>query len=141
MKVSIEEVESMLLEKKIDPNKVQEIIRDLNKVVEEEKEEVAGEKPPKQKWEHIIILNDPNNQIKEEIMGWVVQQQQDQDAGLIIGKLQDAMKAHNETVRKKKHLIDKFTDLFGVIKGKFVKEKGLRIKTKEAVRVLVLNKP
>jgi GTP-binding protein EngB required for normal cell division len=39
MKIEIEEIESILLQKKIDKIKVQEIIRDLEKVAEELKEE------------------------------------------------------------------------------------------------------
>lgn len=139
MKVSIEQIEATLLERKIEPVKVQEILKDLQQAVEEEKEEVAGEKGPKAKWEHIIVLNDPEGKIKDEFTGWVVTQQDGQDSGLVLGKLTDAARSQNESAKRKKTRIESFGDLFGALKSKFLKEKGLKIKTKEPVRVLVVN--
>lgn len=139
MKVDLENVEAILLERKIEPPKVQEIIRDLTKAAEEEKEERAAENGPKQKWEHVIVLNDPEGKIKDEVTGWVVQQRDGQDAGLILSKLTDAAKVQNESSKRKKSLIKSYLDLFDALKAKFTKEKGLRIKTKEPVRVLVVN--
>jgi hypothetical protein len=140
MKIDLETVEATLLEKKIDNIKVQEIIKELTVAVEEEKEERAANAGPKAKWEHIIVLNDPDgNLINGEVMGWVVQQRQGEDAGKILASLCDAAKSQNETCKRKKNLISSFIDLFGALKSKFLKEKNLRIKTKEAVRVLVVN--
>lgn len=140
MKIDLETVEATLLEKKIDNIKVQEIIKELTVAVEEEKEERAANSAPKAKWEHIIVLNDPDgNLITGEVMGWVVQQRQGEDAGKILSGLCDAAKSQNETAKRKKNLITSFIDLFGSLKSKFLKEKNLRIKTKEAVRVLIVN--
>jgi hypothetical protein len=140
MKIDLETVEATLLEKKIDNIKVQEIIKELTVAVEEEKEERAANAGPKAKWEHIIVLNDPNGDlINGEVMGWVVQQRQGEDAGKILAGLCDAAKSQNETAKRKKNLITSFIDLFASLKSKFLKEKNLRIKTKEAVRVLVVN--
>jgi hypothetical protein len=140
MMVDIENVEAILLEKKIDPPKVNEIVRDLTKAAEEDKEDKKANADPKQKWEHVIILNDPEGKIKDEFTGWVVQQRDGQDAALIVGKLQDAAKSQNETSKRKKTLLKSFIDIFEALKPAFiVKEKGVRIKTKEAVRVLVIN--
>jgi hypothetical protein len=139
MKVDIEEVESLLLEKKItDPAKVQEIIRDLIKAAEEVKADNAAEAGPKAKWEHIIVLEDKDGVLKgKEIAGWVVQQQDGQNADLIFGKLQDAAIQQNESAKRKKKRFDTFRDIFGHVKPKFLKEKGLRIKTKNLTRVLI----
>ena len=139
MKVDLENVEAILLERKIEPPKVQEIIRDLTQAAEEEKEDRAANSVPKPKWEHIIILNDPEGKIKEDFTGWVVVQQEGQDSGLIFGKLQDAIKTQNESAKRKKSIIQGFGEAFQCLKSKFLKEKGLKIKTKEAVRVLTVN--
>lgn len=140
MKVSLENVEMILLERKIEPPKVQEIIRDLTKAAEEEKEENAGAAGPKAKWEHVIVLNDPEGKIKEDFTGWVVIQKEGQDNGLVLSKLKDAAKEQNESgTRKKKSRIESFGDLFDALKSKFLKDKGLKIKTKEPVRVLTVN--
>ena len=139
MKVSLENVEAILLERKIEPPKVQEIIRDLQKAAEEEAADNQASAGPKAKWEHVIVLNDPEGKIKEDFTGWVVIQQEGQDNGLVLSKLRDAAKAQNEAAKRKKSSIQNFGELFQALKSKFLKEKGLKIKTKEAVRVLTVN--
>lgn len=138
MKVSIEQIEATLLERKIDPPRVAEIIKDLEQAAEEEKADRAtdGKKP---KWEHLIVVNDPENKLGTEFTGWVIVQQEGQDAGLALSKLRDAVKEQNESAKKKKTIIQGFGELFESLKPKFLKEKGLKIKTKEAVRVLTVN--
>ena len=59
MKVSIEQVEATLLERKIEPPKVAEIIKDLEQALEEEKADRDANKVPKAKWEYVIVINDP----------------------------------------------------------------------------------
>ena len=135
-KISLDEVESTLLRQKIEPAKVSAIIHDLKQVIEE----VANDKDntPKEKWEHIVILNDPNGEFKgKELTAWVVQQPENADAGMIIGKIQDAAKNQNEGATKKKHLLTTLNDMMGYVKPRFLKEKKVRIKTKEPVRVLI----
>ena len=140
MKIDLIEVEAKLLENRIEPTQVQTIIRQLTEVVEELKAEKEAEVGPKQKWEHVIVLNDPNNILNgQEIAGWVVQQEADADAGLIFGKLSDAARTQNEGQRRKKNSITDLTNLFEYLKPKFLKEKKIRIKTKELTRVLVTN--
>ena len=139
MKVSLENVEQILLERKIEPPKVKEIIRDLQQAAEEEKQDNAAASGPKPKWEHIIVINDPEGKLKDDFTGWVVVQQEGQDAGLIRSKLTDAAKEQNDAAKRKKNLIQNFGELFQSLKSKFLKEKGLKIKTKEAVRVLTVN--
>jgi len=139
MKVSLENVEAILLERKMEPPKVQEIIRDLQKAAEEEAADNAATSGPKAKWEHVIVLNDPDGKISGEFTGWVVVQQEGQDTGLVLSKLQDAAKNQNESAKRKKSLITNFGELFQALKSKFLKEKGLKIKTKESVRVLTVN--
>jgi hypothetical protein len=136
-KISIEEVESKLLEYKVDPTKVQQIISDLEKVVEELKEEKQT-LINKQKWEFIVVLNDKEGLLKDkEIGAWVVQQPVDGDANLILSKLADAAKAQNEVTKKKANIINDLTSLFEHLKSKFTKEKNIRIKSKEMVRVII----
>jgi len=139
MKIEIENVEAILLEKKIEPVKVQEIIKDLIQAAEEEKADRSSTNGPKAKWEHIIVVNDPDGKLGKEFTGWVVVQKDGQDSGLILSKLQDAAKEQNEATKKKKNILTNFGELFQSLKPKFLKEKGLKIKTKEAVRVLTVN--
>jgi len=139
MKVSLENVEAILLEKKIDPPKVQEILKDLEQAANEEKEERQAEGVgPKAKWEYVIVLHDKDGLLKDkEIAGWVVQQKDGQDAGLVLSKLADAAKNQNEAAKRKKNMITDLVGLFDGLKAKWTKEKGVRIKTKELTRVII----
>lgn len=139
MKISLEQVEATLLERKIEPPKVKEILRDLVKAAEEDAADNAAVAGPKAKWEHIIVLNDPDKKIVDEFTGWVVVQEEGQDTATILSKLIDAAKTQNDAAKRKKSLITGFGELFQVLKSKFLKEKKLKIKTKEAVRVLTVN--
>lgn len=138
MKVSIENVESILLEKKIEPIKVKDIIKDLEQVVEEEKEERKANSGPKSKWEHIIILYDKEGFLKgKELVGWVVQQSEGEDSGLVLSKLTDAARNQNEAAKRKKSFLTNMVDLFEGLKSKWLKEKKLKIKTKDLTRVII----
>lgn len=154
MKVAIEEVESVLLQKKIEPQKVAEIIRELEGIVEELSESTqedlvdpdglpsdsGSNVGTKQKWEHVIILHDKEGYLKnKEIAGWVVQQQENSDAGTILTRLQDAAVNQNEAAKRKKNRIVDFVGLFESLKSKFTKDKKVKIKTKDLTRVLITN--
>ena len=139
MKVSIEEVEAKLLENRIEPAKVQTIVRQLEEVVEELKAEKDTE-APKAKWEYVIVLNDKENYLEgKEIAGWVVQQEKDADAGTVLTKLGEAATRQNETAKRKRNFMTDLTSVFEYLKPKFLKEKKIRIKTKELTRVLITN--
>jgi hypothetical protein len=104
MKVSLEQIEATLLERKIEPPKVQEIIKDLEQAIEEEKADRDANKVPKAKWEYIIMVNDPDKKLGTDFTGWVVKQLEGQDSGLLLGKLTDAAKTQNESSKRKKSL-------------------------------------
>lgn len=142
-KIEIEEVESVLLQHKVESTPA--IIEDLQKILEElqaEKEANAEDKP---KYEFVVILNDPNGilngkkkeDLENDLSAYVVQQEEGENANLIFGKIGDAAKAQNETAKTKKSRLQNMRDIFEGLKSKFVKEKKLKIKTKEAVRILV----
>jgi hypothetical protein len=140
--VSLEQVEMTLLERKIDPSAVTAIIKDLQQAIEEEKAERqdnADPKPPV--WEFLLVIDDPDKKlVGTDFVGWVVNQKEGTDAGLVLSKLADAAKTQNESgKRKKKTRIEGFKDLFTALKPKWLKEKGIKIKTKYPVRVLTVN--
>lgn len=139
MKIDIEEVEAKLLELKFDRNKVQEVVRELEAVAEEIKEDRKQNSAPKSKWEHIIVISDPEGKITDEFTGWVIQQPDGEDAGQVLSKLMDAANAQNETAKRKKNVLSTPADIFGGLKSKYLQKK-LRIKTKEPVRVLTVGK-
>lgn len=138
MKVALEDVEQILLEKKVEQPKVMAIIKELEQAVEDAKAERQENADPKSKWEYVIVLNDKDGLLDgKEIAGWVVQQKEGEDAGMVLSKLSDAAKSQNEGAKRKKSMISDLVSLFDGLKSKFTKEKGVRIKTKELTRVIV----
>lgn len=139
-KISIEEVEAKMLELKIDPIKVNQVVTELEKVVEELADERKAESGPKAKWEFVIVLNDKEGFLTgKEIAGWVVQKPLEDDANLVLSKLADAAKSQNEVTKKKANKITDLVSLFEHLKSKFTKEKKVRVKTKELTRVIITN--
>lgn len=158
MKIEIEKIKNTLLENKIDPVKVDEIISQLEEQSLEETinenlptdyaatidddglpTDVGGDLP-KKKYEYVILLNDKEGYLTDkEIAGWVVQQEENSDAGLIVSKITDAVKDQNESAKRKRNTITNLTDAFDGLKSKFVKEKGIKIKTKDLTRVIITN--
>lgn len=139
MKLSIEEIGNILTQNKVEPEKVQSIIKDCEKVAEE----IKADKDPtsKSKYEFVIILNDKENVLAgKEIAGWVVQQEITEDAGIIITKLESAATNQNEASKQKKTRIQGgLVNIFSHLKSKFLKEKKLKIKTKDLTRVIVVH--
>ena len=140
--VSLENVEMILHERKIEQSTVSAILKDLTQAIEEEKaerQENMDPKPPK--WEFLIVVDDPEKKlVGTDFVGWVVQNKEGNDAGLMLSKLADAAKTQNESgKRKKKSRIEGFTDLFTALKPKWLKDKGVRVKTKFPVRVLTVS--
>jgi len=139
-KVALEEVEAKLLENKVEPAKVQKIISDLNEVIEELKAERVG--GTKQKWEHVVIIHEPSGKLiaekMDEVMSaFVVQIEEGESPAQVFTKLREAASEQNEQAKRKKSRLDTLRDIFSGLKPKFLKSKKMKIKTKEAVRVLL----
>ena len=139
-KVALEEVESVLLQHKVEDASA--IINDLQKIIEELKADREAEKEDKPKWEFVVIINDASGELKaqkkdEVLTAYVVQQEDGEDAATILSKLKDAATAQNEAAKRKKSRLNNLRDIFDGLKSKFLKEKKVKIKTKESVRVLL----
>jgi hypothetical protein len=149
MKIEIEKIKTTMLENGIDEETVNTVIQQLEEEAAEETVEVEevptnedltdnSEDLPKVKYEYVIILNDKDGHLKDkEIAGWVVQQEENADAGLILSKLKDAAKDQNAGAKRKKHAITTLVDLFDGLKSKWIKGKNIKIKTKDLTRVIV----
>lgn len=139
-KIDLEEVEQVLLQRQVPETTA--IINDLQKILEEIAAEKEKEKEEKPKWESVVIINDPNGlldraQAENELSAYVVQQEEGEDAALIISKLEDATKEHNLASKKKKQRLYTLRDIFGGLKPKYLRDRKVKIKTKEPVRVLI----
>lgn len=153
MKIELEKIRTAMEENNIEEPIIDAVITQLKSEVAEE--ELADETPevpdgnedltdnsenlPKVKYEYVIILNDKEGFLKDkEIAGWVVQQEENTDAGLIVPKLIECAKDQNSGKKKKNQIVD-LTSLFEYLKPKATKSQNLKIKTKDLTRVIVSN--
>lgn len=139
MKVTLEQIESTLAENKLNPDNINAIINDLKQVIEEEKAEKEKNKLPKVKSEHLVFVNTPEGVKVDEMEAWVVTYTEGTDSGTVLQKIRDAVKAQNEATVNKKSSIDNLGEAFQGLKPLFLKGAGIKIKTKESVRVIGVN--
>ncbi len=142
MKLSLEEIQSVLNENVKDSSLIDSVIKDLEKIVEEKKEEKAESQAPKLKNEFAIVILDEAGEFKDKsLTGYVVKYKQGGDAGMILSKLSEASKAFNETKKGKKTPLTSISEIFAHLKSKFIKAAGggVIIQTKEPVRIIFSN--
>ena len=152
MKIDIEKIETAMSENGIDEEVIAAVITQLKSEMGEEElqPEVEEESPtnedltdnsedlPKVKYEYVIVLNDKEGYLKDkEIAGWVVQQEENADAGLIVSRISDAVKDQNAGAKRKKHSMTNLTEAFESLKSKWLTPKKLKIKTKDLTRCII----
>ena len=154
MKIELEKIKTTIIENGVDEAVAEAIIIQLEAeaALEGGQVEAGVEEPtnedltdnsedlPRVKFEYVILLNDKEGYLKDkEIAGWVVQQEENTNADLILSKLKDAAREQNESAKRKKNKITSLVDIFDGLKSKFLKSKNIKIKTKDLTRVVVVN--
>ena len=139
MKFSIEQIQATLEDKKVEQPKITAIIHDLEQAAQEEQEEKEANKLPQKKWEYIVYLNDPEGKITGDFDAWIATYLEGTDAATVLQKLRDGAKEQNEAAKRKKNKLTTLGEVFQGIKTKFIKDKGVKVKTKESVRVIPVN--
>lgn len=139
-KLSLEQIQTTLEDNKIEKAKIAAILKDLEQAAEEEKEERAANKLPKAKWEYLVLFNSQNQEINvDDISAYVLATEEGSDQGMVIQKLRDAAREQNETAKRKKSMLTTMGEVFEGIKTKFLKDKGIKVKTKTPVRVMKID--
>jgi hypothetical protein len=138
MNVSISDViESLQRVAKLDPKILIAVETDLEKKVEE----IKAEKEPKKrsKYQHTVILLDPEGRVQGDVTAFIFKQLEQADATQTLDKVHKAAYEHNRKP-KIKHPIKNVGDA-GDIKPKTWKEQELQLLNKEPVMVLVTKGP
>lgn len=139
-KLNISDIQEALKTAKIEPEKQKDVLDYLQDVIKEQEADKAHNALPKQKNEFGVILYDADNQlVGKEFTASVFSVKQGDDFGTILTRISDAAKIQNESAKKKNNLIQTIGSACQNLKRKFIKEKGINIKTKEPVRVLITN--
>jgi hypothetical protein len=121
----------------VDAGKTRQVLENLKQVEEEKKEEKEANKEPKQKNQFVVFVMDDGTLAGKDLIGYVVQIPADKAPQSAYDLFVDSVRGYNNGARKaKKHPVEEVGDGMQTVKGKWLKDAKLKIKTKEAVLVL-----
>lgn len=136
-KIALEEIESALREANIAQPQQNQVLEYLKQVAAEN---AADTSTPKSKNEFGVVLFDKDNLLSgKDFTACIYQVKEGDDHNTVLARLSESARTQNEAAKRKKNIIKTMGELFNFLKPKFVKEKGIKIKTKEPVRVLISN--
>lgn len=99
--------------------------------------ESEGEDLPKIKQQYVIVVSDPKKTITEELTGWVVQIPDNESVLTVTDRIKKAAYNYNASKKGQKYPIKSIGEAVESIGNKFFKPYDLKVKTKEAVFVVV----
>jgi hypothetical protein len=141
MKIETSDLPKILESQGLEKTKISAIVsaaETLAKKIREENKVDSDE--PKKKNEFLVAMF-KSDLVSETPLAYVLTQKEGEDAGLVLGRLSNAAREFNMTKRGKKRPILGLAECFSSLKRKFVKAEagGINVKTKQAVRVLVMD--
>ena len=138
MALKIEEIISILQEEKLPSETLRSIEAKLETVEQEKKDDREETTGPKGKNEFVIFVRGDARLKSILQQGWVVQVRAGEDIQNLPIKMREAAKDNNAKQKRKKKPLSTWAGFFAACKRPFVKERGINIKTKEPVQVVVL---
>lgn len=140
MSLPIDEVVESLTRLGAKPELIVAVENDLE-AKEQEKKEEKDSNGPKAKNQFVVVLLDANGVVPrdraDELTALVTQIPEADDTGTTLDRIYQATYDFNRSGKRKKWNVEKVGDAAGTVKRKFFKEKGVAIKTKQVVRVLI----
>lgn len=137
-RISLDQIQETLTKFNIEPDKKVKVLTELQAIIKEEKEN--KEPAIKIKNEFGVILYSDNPEVqKMEFTASIYQIKLGDTHDNILERISAAIKESNENCKKKNNIIDSIGGAFQNLKRRFIKEKGINLKSKEVVRVLISN--
>lgn len=138
MSIKLEELQMLLDDVDLEPNIRRNILKSAEQLEEEKKQEREENKVPKPKNQFVVVVKTSVAIEDGDIVAHVFQTPEDADPDNLLSTLVSATTDHNLAQKRKKNVIEDFDDV-GKIKRKFLKDKGIHVKTKDDwTRVIVL---
>lgn len=133
-KVEIEKVKSVVSNHVQDEQKTEQIIKDLVALIPEKEES-----KPHAKKQFVIVVSDKEGIIKKDLVGWVVQIEEDESPAVALEKIYKSSYEFNLSPKGRKMPIKAVGEAMEALPPRFCKENGVWIKTKEPVLVVTTN--
>jgi len=137
MKIDIEDVKFSMQEKGIDQKKIQEVIKNLEEQIEQEKLEKERNPRPK-KIKYIVAAQCPAGTRVTEYPMVVVEAEESVSPDDILTLIKSsAMKANNEVKKLRKKPIVKLFEAFECCPKRFLTENKVSVVTKEPTQIIL----
>lgn len=137
MAFKTEDVLDALREAGIDTAKQKVVLESLKAIEKEKKEEKEAEKGPKTKNQFVVFVMDDGTLSNKELIGYVLQVPESASISATPETFRDAARAYNNGARKaKKYPITTIGDGMKALRGKWIKDTGIKVKTKESIAII-----
>jgi hypothetical protein len=138
VKADLEIVEGVLSSHAgIDPAVRDQVLQQIMAEMEAAAAEAAATKEPKISKQFVVIVSDPLGQIRSDLVAWVCQIEEEQSPATVTQRLAVARRDYSRTKAGHRNLRDNSVgEAMEVVPGRFCKEVGLWVKTKEPVQVI-----
>lgn len=134
-KITIDQLALIIKRNQLAPDVARRIIEEAS-LVADKKDEAKAEPGPKPKQQFVIVVSDPEGQIKKDLVGWVTQIPENDSPATVMEKLNAA--AHEFNASKKGRMVPVNTvgEAFESVPRKFMKQANIHTKTKVPVLVV-----
>lgn len=135
-KVDIETIKFVVQRNEPDIRKVAAIMQELELELKAEEEEKAL-KPPAVRKQNVIMISDPNGELRDkDIVGWIAQIPEDDDILETVPRIHRAAYEFNTTPKGIRMPVETVGEACEVIQAKFFKEQNVWVKTKTPLLIL-----
>lgn len=132
MKITLDDIQSVLQENKIPAQTITKIVEEL-KNVEEENKPTAG---IKQKNKFLVVLQGDKSLHDKIQVAHLVQVKEDYDPVNLPNDIETAKNAHNSSQKRKKNPLSSLNDVFCRIKSKFTVAQNWKNKSKQPIQIV-----
>lgn len=135
MAYSYEDILEALQQAGVDAGKTRIVLENLKAVEEEKKEE--KENGPKQKNQFVVFVMDDGSLTGKDLIGYVIQIPENASPAAARDSFVNAVRGYNNGTRKaKKYPVKTIGDGMSAVKGKWLKDSKIKVKTKEAILII-----
>ena len=133
--VDLQLVALALKEAKVPPAQAREVLEALNEKVSQAEAD-KPERAPRSKKQYVVVISDPEGQIKGDYTAWVVQLGEAESPFTTIERVNKTAHDFNASKRGRLIPVRNHADTFEVVPARFFKEHDLQVKTKLPVAVI-----
>lgn len=139
MKASIETVHEALQGREVEPDKIQQILKDIEAAEAAKLEEERANREPAVKKQFVLVVSDPNGVLPEglEIVGWAVQIPEDDCTSTTLERIHRAAYEFNRSKKGRKYPVKTIGEAAEAVGARFLKEQDVWIKNKIPAAVVV----